>query len=274
MVGLANVDNTSDLDKPISTATQTALDVKANATDVTTSLALKANITDVNAALALKANATDVTAALDLKVDKVTGKALSTNDYTTAEKTKLAAITGTNTGDQDLSALAVAADVNTALALKANATDVNTALALKANTTDVNTALALKANTADVNTALALKELLANKSVNVATDGSSNTKYPSVKSVKDYVDSLIAVIPAPRPTALATDEFVASAGQTSFTLTHIPSSKVSMFVNGIRIPNAAYSFVDSTLTFDANNNGSHSLVAGDRVQFDYSYLDN
>jgi hypothetical protein len=34
------------------------------------------------------------------KVDKVDGKDLSSNDYTTAEKTKLAAITGTNTGDQ------------------------------------------------------------------------------------------------------------------------------------------------------------------------------
>jgi hypothetical protein len=34
------------------------------------------------------------------------GKGLSTNDYTTAEKNKLAAITGTNTGDQDLSGLA------------------------------------------------------------------------------------------------------------------------------------------------------------------------
>jgi hypothetical protein len=34
------------------------------------------------------------------KVDKVTGKELSSNDYSTAEKTKLAAITGTNTGDQ------------------------------------------------------------------------------------------------------------------------------------------------------------------------------
>ena len=113
MVGLANVDNTSDLNKPISTATQTALDLKANAADVNTALNLKANEADVNTALALKANATDVTAALnlksnatdviaalDLKVDKVTGKALSTNDYTTAEKTKLAAITGTNTGDQ------------------------------------------------------------------------------------------------------------------------------------------------------------------------------
>lgn len=34
------------------------------------------------------------------KVDKVDGKNLSTNDYTTAEKTKLSAITGSNTGDQ------------------------------------------------------------------------------------------------------------------------------------------------------------------------------
>ena len=37
---------------------------------------------------------------LDTKVNKVTGKELSTNDYTSAEQTKLAAITGTNTGDQ------------------------------------------------------------------------------------------------------------------------------------------------------------------------------
>lgn len=51
-VGLGNVDNTADVDKPISTAQQTAL---------------------------------------DNKVDKVTGKGLSTNDYTTAEKSKLAA---------------------------------------------------------------------------------------------------------------------------------------------------------------------------------------
>lgn len=52
-VGLGNVDNTSDANKPVSTAQQTAL---------------------------------------DKKVDKVTGKQLSTNDYTTAEKTKLAGL--------------------------------------------------------------------------------------------------------------------------------------------------------------------------------------
>ena len=52
-VGLGNVDNTSDANKPISNATQTAL---------------------------------------NLKVDKVEGKGLSTEDFTTAEKTKLAGI--------------------------------------------------------------------------------------------------------------------------------------------------------------------------------------
>lgn len=40
--------------------------------------------------------------SLALKVDKVTGKGLSTEDYTTAEKSKLAGLSGTNTGDQTL----------------------------------------------------------------------------------------------------------------------------------------------------------------------------
>jgi hypothetical protein len=52
-IGLGNVDNTSDANKPISTATQTAL---------------------------------------DLKVDKVTGKGLSDENYTLTEKNKLAGI--------------------------------------------------------------------------------------------------------------------------------------------------------------------------------------
>ena len=52
-LGLGNVDNTSDVNKPISSATQTEL---------------------------------------DLKVDKITGKGLSSEDYTTAEKTKLGTI--------------------------------------------------------------------------------------------------------------------------------------------------------------------------------------
>ncbi len=87
-LGVDQVNNTSDANKPLSTA---------------------------------------ATTALATKVDKVSGKELSTNDYTTAEKTKLAAITGTNTGDQDLSAYATM----TQLATKANASDVAASLATK-----------------------------------------------------------------------------------------------------------------------------------------------
>ncbi len=141
-----------------------------------TAINLKANTADVNISLALKANAADVASSLATKVDKVTGKELSTNDYTTAEKTKLAAITGTNTGDQDLSALAT----NAALALKANTADVNTALALKANTADVNISLALKANAADVTTGLANKAdnsfVISQVSAATISDADASTK--------------------------------------------------------------------------------------------------
>ena len=93
----------------------------------TIALAGKANTTDLTTGLALKANTADVTNSLATKVDKVTGKGLSANDYTSAEKSKLAAITGTNTGDQDLSGFAT----NIALDLKANTTDVTNSLATK-----------------------------------------------------------------------------------------------------------------------------------------------
>ena len=254
--------NTSDVN--------TFLALKANASEVTTSLLsklnktdtsyllqkadtatlsnrinLKANASDVNTSLGLKANASDVATSLSSKVDKITGKELSTNDYSNAEKAKLAAITGTNTGDQDLSSYATntalalkanASDVNTSLGLKANASDVttslsskvdkvtgkelstndfsdaekaklaaitgtntgdqdlssyatNTALALKANTADVNTALGLKANASDVTTSLALKENISNKSSAVDLGGTSPSDilYPTQKAVKDYV---------------------------------------------------------------------------------------
>lgn len=145
---LDQVSNTSDINKPLSTATQTALASKVDkvdgkvlsTNDFTTAERTKlAAITGTNTgdqdlsvlatttALATKANSTEVAAALATKVDKVQGKDLSTNDYTTAEKSKLAAITGTNTGDQDLSGFAT----TTALATKANAADVTTALAIK-----------------------------------------------------------------------------------------------------------------------------------------------
>ena len=151
-IGLSNVDNTTDLLKPISTATLNALDIKANTSDVSNSLANK--------------------------VDKINGKDLSSNDYTTAEKTKLAAITGTNTGDQDLTSYATTS------------------------------ALALKANAADLTTSLALKENVSNKSSAADLGGlsPSDVLFPTQKAVKDYV------------TANASSGGVADAGITTIKL--------------------------------------------------------
>ena len=235
-------------------ATTAELATKANAADVTTSLATKvdkvsgkelstndfttaeknklAAITGTNtgdqdlsgyattAQLASKANTSDVTTNLATKVDKVTGKGLSTNDYTTAEKNKLAAITGTNTGDQDLSGYATTAQ----LASKANTADVTTSLATKVgkvsgkelSTNDYTTAeknklaaitgtntgdqdlsgyattaqLATKANTSDMTTSLGTKEDISNKS-NAAL-GTSTTLFPTQNAVKTYVDAQIS----------------------------------------------------------------------------------
>jgi trimeric autotransporter adhesin len=168
-LGLENVDNTSDANKPVSTAAQTSLSTK---------------------------------------VDKVTGKELSTNDYSNVEKTKLAAITGTNTGDQDLSALATTA----AVAQKANATDVTTSLATKVDkvtgkelsTNDYSTAEKTKlasitgTNTGDQvnisgNAATATK-LQATVTINgIAFDGSANITLPAAAAGIPYTGATQAV---------------------------------------------------------------------------------
>ena len=240
---LAAISGTNTGDQNLSSyATIANLGLKANITDVNTSLALKANsndlitllntkanLTDVNSSLSLMVNIADLNSGLNLKVDKVAGKVLSSNDYTSADKLKLSNITGVNTGDQDLSLLATitnlslkanstdvntslglkanntdvisslalkanSTDVNTSLGLKANSADVNSSLALKANSTDVNTSLGLKANSIDVVTGLSLKEDQLNKSAatNLGGTDANDILYPTQKAVKDYVDGQIS----------------------------------------------------------------------------------
>lgn len=71
-VGLGNVDNTSDTDKPISTATRNALDGKVD-----------------NSQLGNYYTKSEVNSALDGKVDKDGDKVLSDNNYSDTDKTKL-----------------------------------------------------------------------------------------------------------------------------------------------------------------------------------------
>ena len=69
------------------------------------------------------------------------------------------------------------------------------------------------------------------------------------------------------------DQFTATVGKLTFTLTQTPAanSKVQMFINGIRIDKTAYSLSTNVITYIPANNSSFTLVAGDRIQFDYAY---
>jgi hypothetical protein len=98
---------------------------------------------------------------------------------------------------------------------------------------------------------------------------SGKPSFATVATSGNYNDlSNIPVI-----TRETTDEFLAVTGQTTFTLRHTPSetSNLKMYINGIRISNSACSNSGITLTYVPANNGSYALMAGDRIQFDYSY---
>jgi hypothetical protein len=174
-LAIDKINNTSDTDKPISNLTQTALDLKSNAADVTSSLSLKLNKADTSTLsnrIDLKSNASDVTTSLALKAN--------TSDVNTSLGLKLnKADTSTLSNRIDLKANA--SDVTTSLALKANLasptftgtvsgiTKTMVGLANVDNTSDVNkpvstaaqTALDLKSNASDVTTSLTLKANLA-----------------------------------------------------------------------------------------------------------------
>ena len=123
-VGLGAVDNTSDVDKPVSTAVVDALDDKVDkvvgkqlsdenfsqvekdklsgiAEEATKNRADSLNadkihihtisqVTGLDAILGSKASKTELTDGLELKVDKVVGKQLSDTNFTQTEKDKLA----------------------------------------------------------------------------------------------------------------------------------------------------------------------------------------
>ena len=112
-LGLDKVNNTSDAGKPISIATQTALNLKANLADVTLALASKADTSFINA--------------------KMTSATISDANVNTKGKIQLAG---------DLGGTAAAPTVP-GLALKANTSDVTTSLGLKENTSNKSTATGL-----------------------------------------------------------------------------------------------------------------------------------
>ena len=183
---LNNVNNTTDLSKPISTLTQTALDLKLNAADTIkytkqtyadSSLLTKLKVSDTATMLSsriakdtlslsnrinLKANTTDVTSGLDLKLN-----AADTSKYTKQTYSDSALLTK----------------------LKISDTTAMMSSRIARDTLNLSNRINLKANTTDVTTSLSLKESTSNKSTAVDLGGTSpsDVLFPTQKAVKDYV---------------------------------------------------------------------------------------
>jgi len=187
-LGLENVDNTRDINKPISIATQSALNLKEDLANKSTNVATDgtSNIkyptvkavkdfvdtasTAQNASLSNEAN---IRAAADLlkedlvnKSTNVTTDAASNTKYPSVKAVKDYVDNSTNSG-------------GTALTNEANIR----AAADLALTNALNSEITSRINF-DI-----LKEDVANKSSNINTDAASSTKYPSVKVIKTYVDA-------------------------------------------------------------------------------------
>lgn len=157
-IELGNVDNTSDLDKPISTATQTALDGK---------------------------------------VDTVTGKGLSTNDFTDAEKFKLKEIednANRTIVDSTITALGTNPVQGKAIYDELNELKnyvVDNYLRKQTVAPLYNAVYGIAKDTGDqVIFSYDALEKTANKVTAIdSTNKTDTTKYTSVKAAADYVDS-------------------------------------------------------------------------------------
>ena len=221
-LGIENVDNTSDLNKPISVATQLVLNLKENLTNksISTSLGtsnvlyptqnavktyVDSNVSTGSAVLAaevIRATNAETNIATNVTMETTARAAADTTLTTnlaaeatraiTAETTKEAlankSIDVTTDGTSDTKYPSVKS-VKTYV--DASATSGLTALAAeitRATTAETVLTTNLATEVTRATTAETTKEALANKSIDVATDGTSDTKYPSVKSVKTYVD--------------------------------------------------------------------------------------
>ena len=229
-LGLGNVDNTADVDKPVSIATLAILDTKESITNKSINIiadsassvkypsvkAIKDYIDSKNAVLAqqaLQANRANLAAkATALETPRTIngiafdGTANITIPIPDADATTkgLVQLAGDLTGTASAPAIAVSAVTTSKVAdgaisdakitsvsgskvtgnIAGNATNVTGMIAVANGGTGATTATGALTNLG--------AEAVANKSTDLTADASSIVKYPSVKLIKDYVDTRVA----------------------------------------------------------------------------------
>jgi hypothetical protein len=246
-LALNNVDNTSDANKPVSSATQSALNAKqdtlvsgTNIKTVNGTSVLGSGNIAISSAVAwggvtgTLSNQTDLQTALDGKVDE-------NSAITGATKTKVTYdAKGLVTAGADATTADIADSTDKRYVTDAQSTVIG-------NTSGTNTGD--NATNSQYSGLAASKEDVANKSTSVTTDQASNTKYPSVKAVYDWAVGLFATI---ANLALKTDKLVVANRQTaSYTLVLSDADKlVEMNVasaNNLTVPlNSSVAFSTGT----------------------------
>jgi hypothetical protein len=96
--------------------------------------------------------------------------------------------------------------------------------------------------------ALALKEDLTNKSTNIITDGASDTKYPSVKAVKTYVDANVLTI-------VAHNDTTSKQGGTATEYYHLTAAQHTIAIQSANSFRSGYLTASDWTTFNANTGG-------------------
>ena len=162
-----NVDNTSDVSKPISTLTQTALDFKENATNKSITTTLGTSDVLFPTQNAVKTYVDAVVAGVSIADGSITDSKIAS--ISAGKITGVVSVANGGTGASTVAA----AKLNFAL----NNVD---------NTTDLNKPISILTQTA-----LNTKENTANKSV-TTTLGTSDVLFPTQNAVKTYVDAAVA----------------------------------------------------------------------------------
>ena len=221
---LENVDNTSDLNKPVSNLTQTALNLKENTDNKSTSVILDGasdskyptvksvkNYVDANTSIGSFALAEEVTRATNAeqilstqlnteisraiaaettkenlvnKSSSIAADALSDIKYPTVKSVKTYVDSNMSFGANALSEEIDRAKAAENLIATNLANEESTRVIRDASIiTDLNNEI-IRAKAAEDT-----KENIVNKSTSIVADGTSNGKYPTVRSVKEYVDA-------------------------------------------------------------------------------------
>ena len=303
----SEIENTPNLSGFITTETDPTVPAWAKTADKpvydyseiqnTPNLGIYATTAAMNTALGAKADTAVVNAALNGKADKTaTENAINTINTTLTNKANISDIPTTVAELTDAANYATVTAMNTALDQKADKTEtenaintINTTLGQKANAADVytktemNTALNGKADTASVYTRDVMNTKLALKADNNAVFTKDETKdaisdsldiiRAQMAALATQVNNLMTALNALQVTS---EKFIATAGQTSFTLGGTPNGNVVCYVNGVMVgstsatsANTVITVSGTTVTYNSSYNYNYTLQAGDVVTFMY-----